>query len=274
MQTEVNFRLAGGGQPLILVPVYVNDRGPYEFILDTGAGTCLLSPTLAERLGVAITGTKEGRGAGGTVTLAFGQVDTLAIGHAKVENVPVGITDELSRIGAAVGTAIDGDIGNNYLSHFSLSINYRRGLLRLAGGEQGESNRPARAELSFKLAQAAKPLVLIPVLVNGAGPYQFAIDTGTSTTIMSPDLAETLGIKSVAAPAMTGGGGQVQASLGTVESLAVGSAKLEKLAVMVAPFVSILSQAAGARLDGIVGYNYLREFTVTIDYPRAILRLE
>ena len=31
----VRFRLAGGAQPLILVPVEVNDQGPFDFILDT-----------------------------------------------------------------------------------------------------------------------------------------------------------------------------------------------------------------------------------------------
>jgi hypothetical protein len=34
MPTEVNFRLAGGAQPLILVPASVNDCAPREFILD------------------------------------------------------------------------------------------------------------------------------------------------------------------------------------------------------------------------------------------------
>ena len=50
----VHFRLAGGAQPLILVPVEVNDHGPFEFILDTGAGTSLIATELAEKLKVKI----------------------------------------------------------------------------------------------------------------------------------------------------------------------------------------------------------------------------
>ena len=42
MFAETSFRLVGGENPLIIVPASVNDRGPYEFILDTGAGTSLL----------------------------------------------------------------------------------------------------------------------------------------------------------------------------------------------------------------------------------------
>jgi hypothetical protein len=45
---KVKFRLAGDAQPLILLPVQVNGDGPFEFILDTGAGTSLLSSDLVK----------------------------------------------------------------------------------------------------------------------------------------------------------------------------------------------------------------------------------
>ena len=35
-----------------------------------------------------------------------------------------------------------------------------------------------------------------------------------------------------------------------------------------------LSEAVGTRLDGIVGYDYLQNFRVIIDYPRGQLILE
>ena len=43
---------------------------------------------------------------------------------------------------------------------------------------------------------------------------------------------------------------------------------------MVAAFLDDLAAATGARIDGIIGGNVLRRFRVTIDYPRALLRLE
>jgi len=47
--TKVKFRLAGGVQPLILLPVEVNGEGPFEFILDTGAPTQELGKMTMER---------------------------------------------------------------------------------------------------------------------------------------------------------------------------------------------------------------------------------
>ncbi|HEY2954352.1 MAG TPA: hypothetical protein VGK89_03755 [Candidatus Eisenbacteria bacterium] len=44
--------------------------------------------------------------------------------------------------------------------------------------------------------------------------------------------------------------------------------------VAVSDFRSTLGEKAGRKLDGIVGYNFLRRFAVTIDYPRGLLSLQ
>jgi len=276
MQAEIGFRLAGGAQPLILVPAQVNGAGTFEFILDTGAGTSLISPEVAERLGVARTGTKEGVGAGGRVTVALGTLESLAIGEARVEALDVAITDELQRIGAAVGTRVDGDAGYNFLKNFCVTIDYRRYMLRLTQvvNDENASGSQPRAQVKFRIAHPAKPLILVETMVNGAGPFQFALDTGTSTSLLSPELARAFSIKSESVPGMTGAGGQIAARVGLLESLAIEEAAIKNVHVMVSDVLTMLGQATGARLDGIIGYNYLKEFKVTIDYPREILRLD
>src|SRR5439155_118168 len=103
------FRLAGGAQPLILLPVRVNDRGPFDFILDTGAGTSLLSSDLATQLVAKILGSKEGQSAGGKVSVSLATVDSLAVGEMKLRDVDVGIVD-LSQIAKTIGAKIDGDL--------------------------------------------------------------------------------------------------------------------------------------------------------------------
>src|SRR2546428_14042823 len=75
--SRIKFRLAGGEQPLILLPGTVNGQGPFQFILDTGAGTSLLSPELAQKTGANIIGANEGRSAGGKVSESLGKLDAL-----------------------------------------------------------------------------------------------------------------------------------------------------------------------------------------------------
>ena len=271
--SKVKFRLAGGAQPLILLPVRINDRGPFDFILDTGAGTSLLSADLAKALDVKVIGSKEGQSAGGKVSVSLAKVDSLAVGETKLDDVDVGIVD-LGQIAKTIGAKIDGDLGYNFLKHFRVTINYRDCELRLEDPKRIESfARGAQTEIPIRLANPAKPLLLVNVHANGRGPFQFAIDTGTSTTAITPELAKQLGIETSPVGPGTTGGAPVDFHAATLQSFQLGGAKIDNMAVVVADFFTMLSAAIGAKLDGIVGYNFLRNYKVVIDYPGETLTL-
>ena len=67
---RVSFRVLGGAQPLLVVPVQVNERGPFAFILDSGAGTTLLTPALAKSLGVTLLDIVPRTGPGDDILLS------------------------------------------------------------------------------------------------------------------------------------------------------------------------------------------------------------
>jgi predicted aspartyl protease len=271
--SRIKFHLAGGLQPLILLPVTVNGQGPFQFILDTGAGTSLLSPELAQKVGANIIGAKEGQSAGGKVSVSLAKVDSLAVGETRRDDVDVGIVD-LSQIAKTIGTKIDGDLGYNFLNRFQITIDYSNCELRLDDPKRVEFfGRSATAEIPLRLASPAKPLILVDAYLNGQGPFQFAIDTGTSTTAITPELGKKLGIASSPVGPATTGGTQVDVTIGSVQSFALGGAKVDDMDVVVADFFAMLNSAVGAKLDGIVGYNFLRNYKVVIDYPGEVLRL-
>jgi predicted aspartyl protease len=250
---KVKFRLAGGGQPLILLPVRVNGDGPFEFILDTGAGTSLLSSDLAKKLNIKIISTKEGQSAGGKISVSLAKVDSLAVGQVKLDDVDVGIVD-LGNIAKTIGTKIDGDVGYNFLKHFRITIDYHNCEIRFDEPRRIERlGRSSKTEVPMRLASLAKPLLLVQVHANGHGPFQFAIDSGTSTTAIAPELAQQLGLEGSPVGPLTTGGSQVNVTAGTLESFQVGRARIDDLVVVVADFFSMLSQAVGARLDGLPG---------------------
>jgi predicted aspartyl protease len=271
--TKVEFRLAGGAQPLILLPVHVNSRGPFDFILDTGAGTSLLSSELARQLEAKVIGSKEGQSAGGTVSVSLAKVDSIAVGETKLRDVDVGIVD-LAHIGKTIGVKIDGDLGYNFLKHFRVTIDYCNCEIRFDDPKRVESfGRSAKTEVPIRLASPAKPLILIDVQANGRGPFQFAVDTGTSTTAIAPGLAKQLGVESSPVGAGTTGGAPIDFSAGNLRSFQLGGAKIDNMPVVVADFFTMLNAAIGAKLDGIVGYNFLRNYKVVIDYPGEMLTL-
>jgi predicted aspartyl protease len=276
MQTEVDFRLVGGEQPLILLPTYVNDKGPHQFILDTGAAISLLSSELAMSLGIKPSLAKDANDALGRIHVLISRVDSLAVGAAKLKDVQVAIMD-LSDIGKEVGANIDGNIGYNYLKEFVVTVDYRKNVIRLTKGKQVQDNIQSLFSegIKFTLTNLSKPLILVQASVNETGLYVFALDTGASATVVSSELADSLGIEMVSvSAATTGGGHQASVSISSIDTFAIGTAKLYDLPIVVADFLGSLSQVLGTKIDGIVGYNYLKEFVVTIDYPNEFLYLE
>ncbi len=272
-QSRVPFRVAGGAQPLLLVPVRVNDEGPYQFILDTGAGTTLLSPPLADSLGVQTTGSKRGQTAGGVVEARTGVLDSLGVGEVRRQKVDVAILD-LSALERAVGASVDGDLGYNFLKDFRLTIDFRASALRLDDPKRCEYfGPPPLVELPIQLAHPAKPLILVEAYLNERGPFRFAIDTGTSTTAIAARLAHDLQLETRPIGTVTIGGAPIAMQAARLQSLGLGSATVRDLDILVGDFLEVLSQATGTRLDGIVGYNFLRHYRVGIDYPNNAFSL-
>ena len=179
----ITFRLAGGAQPLIVIPVFVNDRGPFAFILDTGVSLCIVTRSLVSDVGIVALAAQQGYGGGGRVSLGVGSADSIALGHAKAHGVRVGITDELLRIAATIGARVNGVLGYEFLRDFRLALDYTSQTIELAHGSSStkvsDDFGPA---LPFRLAHSSKPLILFDAYVNEFGPFNFVLDTGASTT--------------------------------------------------------------------------------------------
>ena len=271
--TKLKFRLVGGGQPLLLLPVRVNGRGPFEFILDTGAGITLVTPELAAKVGIGATGAREGHSAGGKVSVSLAELESIEVGSVRREQLQVGILD-LGQIARTIGSNVDGDLGYNFLQHFRLRLDYRRNELRLDDPKKFEFIEASPlTELPIRLAAPAKPIIVVETFINGSGPFNFAIDTGTSTSAISAELSEHLGLQTTPIGPVTTGGAPLNLAAGRVGSMQIGGARLADVAVVIGPFLALLSQAAETKLDGIVGHNFLKNFQVMIDYPNLKLSL-
>jgi predicted aspartyl protease len=266
--SQVPFRLCGQPQPLILLPANVNGHGPFSFILDTGAGLNLVTTRLAAVTGIEPAEVRRGACAAGEVTLGLGTAHTFCVGDVTVRDSRIGVTDELLRIGATVGARIDGAVGYEFLQRFCVTINYRRQIAIFScsiGTDAGDRRKP----IPFRLAKPEKPLVLVDAFIDENGPFQVALDTGASTTALSGEVASRLGMRRMAMHAVTGGGGAVEAEAAVVESIRLGNSSAGPLDVVVTNATDLVSRVLGERLDGILGYNFLRKFEVVIDYPRS-----
>ena len=277
MQTShepwVTIRLAGSKQALILVPVSVDGRGPYSFVLDTGATSTVVSNELADALALPREEKQDGRGAAGKMTLFKSRLPSLTVGHETLESLPVSVAD-LSFLGRAMGEQVDGALGYSVLKHFAMTLDYATNALMLRRAVDGTERALDESEIAFRWASAEDPLVVVPVFVKDRGPYDFALDTGASSTLISLELAAELGLATEKTSQLTAGGGNGTVSRVQLSSLAVGAARQENLAAAASDFLTQLNAELGSKLQGIVGYDFLRHYRVTLDFPRSALTLE
>jgi predicted aspartyl protease len=269
----VMFRLAGSKQALILLPVFVDGRGPYSFVLDTGATATVVSNELADALALPRGEKQDGRGAAGKMTLVKSRLPSLTVGKQTVGSLPVSVTD-LTFLSQAMNVQVDGALGHSFLKHFAITLNYATNALTLRRPVGGTRREPNQHEIPFRWANAEDRLVVLPVFVNEKGPYDFALDTGASSTVISLEVAAEFGLATEKISRLTAGGGNGTVSRVHLRSLVVGTARQENLAAAASDFLTQLSAELGTKLQGIVGYDFLRHYCVTLDFPRMVLSLD
>ncbi len=85
MTISVKVLRASQNQTLVEVPIYVGNKGPYEFVLDTGASVSLIDRTLAHTLNLPRSGSRQPvSGVGGTEQVVFVSVTRWRVGSVAL----------------------------------------------------------------------------------------------------------------------------------------------------------------------------------------------
>src|ERR1700691_2189811 len=176
---------------LIIIPVRINHRGPFDFMMDTGSQVTVVDPSLASELGL------KPQGEGGLVSATnytHGSVailESLEVDSHTVEK-PLAIVQELGQIRAAV-PRIRGVLGENFLAHFDLLIDYRHKVVcldatkTLAGFMHGE-HVPLIAPQHPESELPYMERLVISARLSGAGPREILlqVDSGSDGPILFP----------------------------------------------------------------------------------------
>lgn len=204
------------------VPAFINGQGVFSLLFDTGSVGCDLSREVAQALHLSV---EEG-----VTTLR-----TLAIGNRQWQDLRFGVSDHTS-VQALLNRPVDGFLGTALLHAVLpagvLTIDYPA--CRLLLDDLGESLAgqvdppPVSVPLTLKSYYA-----LVPVWLNGRGPFQFFLDTGASQCIVSPQVADTLGLVRGKAVPAKGVVDVKDAHTAAVETISVGAAYCRDMQVLV-----------------------------------------
>jgi len=130
-----------------------------------------------------------------------------------------------------------------------------------------------QSDIRFRLLRSGH-LVIVKAWINETGPFNFILDTGASLTIISPEVAKQAGIQSQGQKATAiGAKGKIAARVVRLKSLRIGCVETRNLAVAVMNLIT-LSGPINLSLGGIIGYNLLRRYRLTLDYRTRTLSLD
>lgn len=269
---ELSDGVRAGNPPHPRVEGFVNGLGPVRFLVDPGSPWTLLSPATARRLGLAPRSSVIRRDTDGVHQIALVPEVRVRLGGAQERVLTPGISPELRRLESDGLPQADGILGHDYLAAFGVRFDFPGRRLTLSpGGWENDGNNAAQP---FELGPPRKPMILLPVRINGCSPMTFGLDPGSPATLLAPHCAALCGVDN-----SVGGGG---AALGTEGAVPIWFGRIrelkaagwirENLTVAIGPFSNPLGDRIGRRLDGLLGLDVLRDSLLEIDYPRQVLR--
>ena len=282
---------ATDNRPIIVIRV---NGKPFRFVLDTGSGMSVISDQTAKKLGinaVARGGLARAVGGGGKFEIVYGFVNSIEIGGAKVENVPVYIRKFFDN-----QIPVDGYLGLSVVSKFLASIDYgtrQMTLVRQHQTDQVESwTTVRRPENILGLIPVAPNdgSIEVPLRTTSSGflsgevgldgfdkNVNFIIDTAASITVISEKLSQQEQLLELLQPSkmrVFGAAGVTDdVKLLQLPRLSLGLTQMEKINAAVLDMEPV-NETAGFTQSGILGGNFLRHFRIYFDFARGAMRLE
>jgi hypothetical protein len=259
------------GANVVLVAASLDHHGNARLLVDTGAPFTLVDPapfgdTLPQQTKVNVD---------------------IGLGALTIDHVPALQVTTSTMNGLDLGGILGGDV----LRQFSTQFDYRDQTLRLGDGAQPSDVEQPGATLAFKLQGGGRvpvdltssidfPATRIPVTVTLDGvDHPFVLDSGASEVTVRSAVFSAL----VADGRAQLGGFPIATAAGATTATVTRARAITVAgeAVATPPVMSIgdslietLSSEVGHPVDGLLGGSFLREFLVTIDYPRGELHLQ
>jgi predicted aspartyl protease len=102
--------------------------------------------------------------------------------------------------------------------------------------------------------------IILPVRVNGRGPFRFLLDTGSTHTAVSAQTAADIGAPVVAKAVVGSAAGSRETQVVRIDALNVGPITVPDL------LASIVELAGMGGVDGVIGHDALASVRYTIDF--------
>lgn len=134
-----------------------------------------------------------------------------------------------------------------------------------------QPGKTLQIDLEIVEARGGNTLALVPVFINGEGPFPFALDTGASQTVIDKEVVDELGMKTDRKTVAEGISGSATGAEVAVREWKAGGIELPEQKVVT---IDLPEDRRGNGLRGLLGSDILNAYdVVTVDYDKEVLVL-
>ncbi|TDQ09577.1 aspartyl protease family protein [Pedobacter metabolipauper] len=272
----INFSLI---RNLVIIPVYLNEKGPFNFILDTGVGPMVLTDTslisllmLKELRTIKISG--MGKGAEISAYVAPGI--SAKVGNAHIKEIPtVMLKDDIFKLSNYLGIRIHGLLGYYFFKSFVVKINYSN--KRLGFYTHQVRKRILGEKVPIELINN-KPYIKINISNKEFGEVKakVVVDNGASHSLSLETLHnDPFPLPELTIPANLGIGlsGPISGSVGRISTLKIGTASFKNVITSYPAYDEVAVKTVYLNRNGNLGAEILSRFNVTFDYAGTAMYL-
>ncbi|MFA4867450.1 MAG: aspartyl protease family protein [Pedobacter sp.] len=257
---------------LIIVPLYINNKGPFNFILDTGVGPLIITdPTLIDSIGIKISRSIKisGLGKGNEIDAYVSNDIAAQLGKASINNIPTAILKkDIFGLSNYLGMKIYGLLGYYFFNSFVVEIKYTSKRLLFKNPSAGGKIKGERIPIELI---GNKPYININIESPSYGEISIKtlVDNGASHAISLERLNEKpFPVPSNAIKANLGVGmsGPIDGSIGRLTSLKIGSFKLKNVLASYPIYDDVAAKVFLRDRNGNLGADVLSRFNIVFDY--------
>jgi predicted aspartyl protease len=261
------------------VPVRLGRRGPFQFVVDTGANRTVIGAETAERCSLAGDGVAAVHGIVGTQPAPFVKVPLLRVGQVQSTNLSLPVLPKGS-LGA------DGLLGIDVLRNRRMRLNFRGNTFEIGISGKGASVQAVGGAGGTRIPDPARGIVVPAQYRSGqlvifdadvAGvPVRAFLDSGAQITCGNEALRDVLlrerpGLadRLVDTQLISATGQTSPAQLAVLPRLRLGGMGLDNIRAAFAPLHIFSLWGLNDRPAMLVGVDVLRHFDeVTLDFGR------
>jgi predicted aspartyl protease len=167
----------------MVVSVYINDRGPFDFLIDTGTNTTLIDPQLARELALQPKDRLKLASLASARDVPRYYFQTFRVGPASVSNQEA-LAVSLPQL-TALDHKIRGVLGMNFLLQFSFRLDYEHRALDLYPFPEA-AQVPAGLRVPVEINES-RLLIEVGSEASPSGRWRLALDSGIAQFLVFQD---------------------------------------------------------------------------------------